>query len=103
MNSLRHDYKNWKSRFGIPDNWDWWFNPAISWKNKYERGWFCRYVVPFSDLWHSVWTLWQIGFVTYAITAHGWLSGLIITGVSGVFLIFNGIYAFMRRRKFNII
>lgn len=99
MNSLRHDYKNWKSRFGIPDKWDWWFNPAISGKNKY-KSWLWGLLTPFSDLWHIGWTVWQIGFVAYAVTKYGWVSGLIVTGVSGVFLIFNGIYNFMRRKNF---
>ena len=104
MNSLRHDYKGWKSRFGIPDKWDFWFNPGISHTNKYKGKlfWFItwEHITPFSDLWHTVWTLWQSGVIGWAIYRDGWVSGLLLTGVVGVFIIFNGIYNFMRRRKF---
>ena len=97
-NSLRHDYKNWKSRFGIPDKWDFWFNPAISHTNKY-RDWVWKLLTPVSDFWHTLWTLWQISFVVYVYLEHGLLQAT-ITGITGVFVIFNGIYAFMRRRAF---
>jgi len=104
MNSLRHDYKGWKSRFGIPNKWDFYFDPAISHRNKY-RGklfWFItwKHITPISDVWHLAWTLFQVGFVIYAIVRDGWLSGLFVTGIIGVYFIFNGGYAFMRRRKF---
>jgi len=101
MNALRHDYGAFKSRLGIPDKWDWWFDPSISWKNKYERGWFFRYIVPFSDLWHTGWTLWQLAFVVLAIIKIGWINGLLVMGVGGVFLIFNGLYNFLRRKKYT--
>ncbi len=100
-NSLLHNYRAWKSRFGIPDKWDWWFDPSISWKNK-NKSWLWGLLTPFSDFWHSLWTWWQIGFVTYAIIETGWFNGLLLTGVGGVFVIFNGVYSFMKRKKYSI-
>jgi hypothetical protein len=97
--SLQHDYPKWKSRFGIPGKWDWWFNPAISWENK-NKGFWWGVFTPFSDAWHSLWTFWQIGFVIYAVAAKGWVSGLLVTGVAGVFILFNGVYAFARKQKY---
>jgi len=98
-NALRFDYKNWKARLGIPDKWDWWFNPSISWKNK-NKSWLWKLLTPFSDFWHTLWTIWQIGFVIYSIIKTGWINGLLITGVVGVFILFNSIYAFLRKKRY---
>lgn len=97
--SLKHDYPKWKRRLGIPDNWDWWFDPAISHQNKHKGFWW-GIITPFSDAWHTLWTLWQIGFVIYAMIKTGFVNGLIVTGVGGVFILFNGIYAFMKKKKY---
>ena len=96
-NALQHDYKHWKQRFGIPDKWDYWFNPAISWKNKYEsKIWL--WLTPFSDIWHTLWTLWQINVFRVLCEQYGWIG--FIWGVAGVFIIFNGLYNFLRYKKF---
>jgi hypothetical protein len=102
-NALLHDYSKWKQRLGIPDKWDWYFNPNISWKNK-NKGklfWFITWemVTPFSDFWHTLWTLYQIGITIDMVVLFGWIYGL-VPNVISVFLIFNGIYNFMRYKKF---
>ena len=96
--ALLHDYSKWKQRFGIPDKWDFYFNPAISWKNKYKsKVWLL--LTPFSDIWHTLWTLWQFLFVYALTTEYGFWYGLGI-GVFGVFIVFNGLYNFLRYKKF---
>lgn len=97
--SLKHEYPKWKSRLGIPDKWDWWFDAAVSHQNKY-KGFWAGIFTPFSDAWHTLWTIPQFAFVIYAIIKTGLISGLLVTGIGGVFVIFNGIYAFMRKKKF---
>lgn len=101
-NALRHDYKHWKQRFGVPDKWDFWFNPAISHNNKY-RGkifWFVTWkmITPFSDFWHTAWTVFQIGWTVIMVINFGWY-GLFIA-IGGVFIVFNSIYNWLRYKKF---
>jgi len=99
-NSLRFDYRMWKVKFAIPDRWDFWFDPSISWENKY-RSWLWKLLTPFSDFWHTMWTLWQVQFViTVSLYFDNWIFGVGITGIVGVYIIFNGIYAYARDRKF---
>lgn len=93
---LQHDYKNWKSRFGIPDKWDFWFNPAVSWQNKYRSRWW-NVFTPFSDAWHTIATIYQIAWVIIMIVNWGWWG--LLFGVTGVYVVFNGIYAFLRRKQ----
>jgi len=96
--ALTHDYYKWKQRFGIPDKWDFYFNPAISWQNKY-RSWLWKLLTPFSDIWHTLWTLWQFYFVYVLMTQFGFWYGLAI-GAGGVFIVFNGLYNFLRYKPF---
>ena len=97
-NALRHDYKHWKQRFGISDKLDFWFDPGISHTNKY-RGkifWFITWkmITPFSDFWHTAWTLFQIEWTVIMVINFGWY-GLFIA-IGGVFIVFNNIYNFLR-------
>lgn len=96
--ALLHDYPKWKQRFGIPDKWDFYFNPAISWQNKY-KSWLWKLLTPFSDIWHILWTLWQFLFVYALIIELGFWYGLAL-GIAGVFVIFNGLYNFLRFKKY---
>lgn len=96
--ALLHDYPKWKQRLGISDKWDFYFNPAISWQNKYKsKIWML--LTPFSDIWHTLWSLWQFYFVYCLITELSLWSGLAI-GVAGVFIIFNGLYNFLRYKPY---
>jgi hypothetical protein len=97
--SLKHDYPAWKSRLGIPNKWDWYFDPSISYLNK-KRNWIWGLITPVSDAWHTLWTIPQIGYIIYAVIILGWVNGLLVAGVGGVFVIFNGIYAFMRKKPY---
>jgi hypothetical protein len=95
--ALMHDYSKWKQRFGIPDKWGFYFNPLISWKNKYKsKVWML--LTPFSDIWHTLWSLWQFYFVIILIQQFGWMG--LAYGVAGVFIVFNGFYNFLRYKKF---
>ena len=97
-NALKHDYDKWKQRLGIPIKWDFYFNPATSHLNKYRsRLWML--LTPFSDIWHTLWTLWQFYFVYVLMTQLGFWYGLGV-GVAGVFVIFNGLYNFLRFKKY---
>lgn len=96
--SMQHDYAKWKQRFGIPDKWDFYFNPNISHKNKYSKV-FWLSITPISDAWHTLSTLWQFYFVYVLMTQLGFWYGLAI-GAGGVFIVFNGIYNFMRYKPF---
>lgn len=101
--AVSHDYPKWKQRFGIPDKWDFYFNPAISHQNKY-RGklfWFITWenITPFSDIWHTLSTLLQIAWTIDMIVMFGWIAGL-VPNIISVFLIFNGLYNFLRYKKY---
>ena len=97
-NALLHDYPRWRQRFGIPAKWDFYFNPAISHLNKYKsKIW--NLLTPFSDIWHTLWTLWQFYFVYVLIRQFGFWEGMAY-GVGGVFIVFNGLYNFLRYKKF---
>lgn len=96
--ALTHDYAKWKQRLGIPDKWVFYFDPSISWMNKY-RGKLWSLLTPFSDIWHTLWTLWQFYFVYCLVRELGFWSGLAI-GVAGVFIIFNGLYNFLRYKPY---
>lgn len=101
-NALKHDYLKWKQRLGIPDRLDFWFNPAISHNNK-NRGklfWFITWemITPFSDMWHTLWTLFQFAVTIDMMILFGWWQGL-LPNVISVFVVFNGIYNFLRYRK----
>lgn len=96
--ALTHDYGKWKQRFGIPDKLDFYFNPAISFMNKYKsKIWML--LTPFSDIWHTLWTLWQFYFVYVLMTQFGFWIGLAI-GAAGVFIVFNGLYNFLRYKPY---
>ncbi|MGB5850235.1 MAG: hypothetical protein WBH40_17230 [Ignavibacteriaceae bacterium] len=100
-NALRHDYKSFKSRFGIKDQWDFWFNPGISHRNKYKSP-IWKLLTPFSDLWHTLWTLWMTWFqVALLIETGSVIFSFGISGVVGVWLIFNSLYAFARKKKYG--
>jgi hypothetical protein len=95
---MQHDYSKWKKRLGISDKIDFYFNPLESWKNKYKsKIWML--LTPFSDAWHTLSTLWQFYFVIVLMNEFGFWGGLAL-GVAGVFVVFNGIYNFMRYRRF---
>jgi len=113
-NSLRHNYKRFKIVLGIPDRWDWWFDPSQSHNNKYEN-WIWRFLAPFSDFWHTIWTVWQFYFVIQCVFAlHKYstmlhpqffvwayiIYGVGIVGIVGVFIIFNGFYNWLKQTKF---
>ena len=96
--ALLHDYPKWKQRFGIPDKWDFYFNPVVSHLNKHRsRIWLL--LTPFSDIWHTLWTLWQFYFVYVLMTQLGFWYGL-ATGAAGVFVVFNGLYNFLRFKPY---
>jgi hypothetical protein len=96
--ALKHDYSKWKQRFGISDKWDFYFNPLTSWTNKYKsKIWML--LTPFSDIWHTLWTLWQFYFVYALMIEYGFWYGLGV-GVAGVFIVFNGLYNFLGYKKF---
>ena len=94
--SLRDDYPTWKNRLNIPDKWDFWFDPGISWQNK-DKNWVWKALTPFSDFWHTVSTLYQISWVIIMIINWGWWG--LLFGITGVYVVFNGIYAFLRRKQ----
>jgi hypothetical protein len=115
LNAMEHSgYAKFKEKLGIPDKWDWWFDPAVSHNNKKfnwifkilgwdenKWKWLGRLLTPFSDFWHSMWTLWQVWFLIalYIETRNFWLT-LCLVGIPGVYLIFNGIYAYLRDVEF---
>jgi len=96
-NALLHDYTKWKQRLGIPDKWDWWFNPNVSHQNKY-KSWLWKLLTPFSDFWHTNWTVFQIGWTVIMVINFGWYG--LFTAIAGVFIIFNGLYNFLRFKPF---
>ena len=103
-NALIHDYAKWKQRLGISIKWDFYFNPAISYLNKYRKDKILGFIswqlaTPFSDIWHTLWTVWQFYFVYVLMTQLGVWYGLGV-GVAGVFVIFNGLYNFLRYKKY---
>jgi len=96
--ALLHDYKKWKQRFGIPDKWDFYFDPSISHLNKH-KSWLWELLTPFSDIWHIFWTLWQFYFVYVLVRQFGFWEGMAY-GVAGVFIVFNGLYNFLRYKSY---
>ena len=96
-NAMLHDYPAWKKRFGIPNKWDWWFNPKESWKNKY-KGWLWKILTPISDCWHTIWTVSMSSYIIYIMIEINLYQGLMV-GVIGIFVIFNFFYPFFRRKE----
>jgi len=98
-NSLKHNYDSWKKVLHIPDGWDWWFNPATSWKNKYNYKWLGIFV-GISDCWHTLWTVWIIWYqVALTIETGNPIFAFVISGGIGMYLIFNPIYNWLRSKR----
>ena len=99
-NALKHNYASFKKVLGIPDKWDWYFDPRISWHNK-NASWWMFFLTPFSDFWHSLWTAWQFYYViAVSIKTDNWILGVLMVGIPGVFIIFNGFYNWLKQTKF---
>lgn len=63
--SYNVDTKKWegvKVTLHIPDKWDWYCNPAISWENK-DRGWLWKLLTPVSDLYHLLASMFMLCFL----------------------------------------
>lgn len=93
--ALHHFYANVKRVLHIPDKWDWWFNPAISWKNKY-RNKLWQFFTPISDQKHVNRTIqWLLVMgIVYNYTQNIWIS--LGIGILGVYIMFNLIYKILK-------
>ena len=103
VHNLLHHYEQFAEQFNI-ENHQWW-NPAISWKNKYnEDGTRNKKILQFSDAFHFF-NMIELGCYTFAIsyTAYlflwlAWWWFFVIFGIVGLVIIlsFNLFYKIWR-------